>query len=199
MAAQSCMTCLMSRCHVSRHCVRSCMQGKQAAVHAQHVPQSMQASLSLCLCNCFTVISCSCMQATAHVTELHGGAALQLHPVCQVLLDTARLARTSPDIIDSSTSPAPLSSTMSQVALPRWSTTTSPGTRRRDDKAIMRPTHTNGTTHCWSKTLQLPYRTVRITYSYCSLCICTGPCRTVPLSLSVNNIKIVTVTVTQYL
>ena len=64
---------------------------------------------------------------------------------------------TSPDIMDSSTRPAPLSRTMSQVALPRCTTTTSPGTSRRDERAMMRPTQTKGTTHCWSRTLQQPH------------------------------------------
>ena len=104
--------------------------------------------------------------------ELRGGTALQLQLVCSMLLGTTRPALASPDIIDSSTSPAPLSSAMSQVALPRCSTTTSPGTSRRDDKAMMRPTHTNGTTHCWSRTLQLSYRTVCITFSFFSLHLC---------------------------
>lgn len=133
-------------------------------------------------CSCTCLVASQSFHATLcrpQLTSLSYMAALLCNFTLSVgtLLDTTRLALTSPDIIDSSTSPAPLRSTMSQVALPRCTTTTSPGTSRRDDKAMMRPTHTNGTTHCWSRTLQLAYRTVRITYSYFPLCIYIGPCR----------------------
>ena len=56
--------------------------------------------------------------------------------------------------MDSSTRPSPLSSTMSHVAFPLCTTTTSPGTNRREESAMMRPTQTKGTTVCWSSTLQ---------------------------------------------
>ena len=46
----------------------------------------------------------------------------------------------SPDSMDSSTRQLPLIKTMSQGALPRSSTSTSPGTRRREDAALLKHT-----------------------------------------------------------
>lgn len=123
--------------------------------HCWHVPVPKHMwALSRCALCCHAI--CATMRQVWSIL------AWACHPVLRVQYHRAfagkwlqRLSAglTSPDSMDSSTRPAPRSSTMSQVALPRWSTTTSPGTRWRDERASTRPIHTKGTRHCWSSTL----------------------------------------------